>query len=186
MKLAEIASKIHAHLARMEAEQPKKDRAGGGYWNAHASAVGNGVSVRYVGYQGSTHLPKKLAEAYLWWLDAGNSGRHFEFERKVPKAAPEVDGYVYAVHERWEKSGYIPEIRRVAFTRKAKTQRLAAPDPAFAYRTVINPGDYAMTPSDAVARWKKSGTAELEHLLAKVAERKKALAQVPKPAWEEK
>lgn len=82
MKLKEIASRINAHLKRIEAD-PKLnpyDRPGGcrPYYMAGAWAAGRWVGVKYVSYQGFRNLSKADAERYLDWLDAGNVGRHYE------------------------------------------------------------------------------------------------------------
>ena len=83
-KLAEIATRIHAHLKRFEAD-PKinrykdADRHQRGlhpfYWSG-AYVGGSRVGVRYISYQGATCLTKQEALGYLAWLDAGNVGKH--------------------------------------------------------------------------------------------------------------
>lgn len=83
MKLKEIASRINAHLRRMEAD-PKINKVSkhGGmrlqrYWQAGAGDSGNRIFVTYVSYQGQNSLTKAEAMSYLEWLDAGNSGKHW-------------------------------------------------------------------------------------------------------------
>jgi len=49
---------------------------------AGASASGRFVYVRYISFQGSSHLSRDQAEAYLAYLDSGKTGRHFEALRE--------------------------------------------------------------------------------------------------------
>ena len=83
MKLTELASRIHAHLKRFEADPAiNVQRAGlGMYWNAQAAASGSRILVTYVAYQGANSLSKSAALAYLEWLDAGNVGKHWASEK---------------------------------------------------------------------------------------------------------
>lgn len=77
-KLDEIALRLDAHLARMEA--PRPGRRWSGCWHPAAWKAGNRVAIRYVVHQNEWTLPKADALAYLAWLDAGNEGRHLQFE----------------------------------------------------------------------------------------------------------
>ncbi len=84
LKLTEIADRITAHLKRFERDPVinklnKWDAKP--YYNAHAWRGGAYVRIRYVSYRGTTSLRRAEAIAYLEWLDAGNVGRHFEFQR---------------------------------------------------------------------------------------------------------
>jgi hypothetical protein len=84
VKLADIASKIRAHLKRFEAD-PKintKRRGLSRYYGAGAHASGARVGMRYIAFQGVTYVSKADALRYLAWLDAGNVGRHFEALRE--------------------------------------------------------------------------------------------------------
>ena len=86
----EIARRISVHLRRFELD-PKinaKDPNYGTrpYYHTHAWHGGPWVMVQYVSYQGSSSLTKDGALAYLAWLDAGNVGRHYEFERETKEA----------------------------------------------------------------------------------------------------
>jgi len=83
-KLSEIAERIAAHLARMEAADPGRGSAAGRYWNASAWTAGSRVGVRYVSYQFAWKLTKADALVYLKWLDAGNVGKHFDAARISP------------------------------------------------------------------------------------------------------
>lgn len=77
MKLGEIASRIRAHLERIETS-----RKGQGlhteWYMASAWVAGSRVGVRYVSYQITTYLTKSDATEYLAWLDAGNEGKHYK------------------------------------------------------------------------------------------------------------
>lgn len=76
MKLAKIAARIDKHLDRMAATTHK-----GKFFYPAAHHAGRYVMVRYVSYQGTHSMTKDEAAAYLAWLDAGNNGRHFEWQR---------------------------------------------------------------------------------------------------------
>lgn len=81
MKLAEIASRINAHLKRFEKDpviNATDERGLRDYHWATAYSSGRTVCVRYISYQGRTCLTKTQAGIYLEWLDAGNVGRHWE------------------------------------------------------------------------------------------------------------
>lgn len=91
--LAELGELIDAHLKRFEAADEKKhpkDSDRRHFWQAgaHAAKGARFVYVRYISYQGSSHLTREQATRYLAWLDAGNVGRHFEaFREKAKKKA---------------------------------------------------------------------------------------------------
>ena len=80
--MKELAAGIDAHLKRFEADPvinaPSSEYRTRPYYYAYCSSAGGRVYVQYVTYQGSSHLSKAQAEAYLAWLDAGNVGRHYE------------------------------------------------------------------------------------------------------------
>ena len=91
MKLKEIAARISAHLKAWEKDPTINTISKGGmatrrFYNAGASSGGSRVFVCYVSYQGPSSLTKTEALDYLAWLDAGNVGSHFEFEREAKKA----------------------------------------------------------------------------------------------------
>lgn len=75
-KLHELAARITIHLKRMEVAQadisPWAD-----YWKPRAWAAGNRVGISYVLHYADQTMTKAEAAAYLAWLDAGNSGKHF-------------------------------------------------------------------------------------------------------------
>lgn len=82
LKLPEIAKRIGAHLARMEADptlntaNPHSKSGSRKYRNAVSYQAGPKLAVVYVSLHGATLLTKAEALAYLAWLDAGNSGKH--------------------------------------------------------------------------------------------------------------
>lgn len=77
-KLAEIAQRIGAHLARMEYAQPNRGGTKSRYWKSGARVTGAYVTVWYISYQWHATLTKANAWRYLQWLDAGNEGQHYE------------------------------------------------------------------------------------------------------------
>lgn len=83
MKLKEIASKIAAHLERIEKDQRAREEGhrSGAFWNARSWASGRYVMVVYVSYQGPTGLNKEQATRYLELLDKGYEGKHYHMER---------------------------------------------------------------------------------------------------------
>lgn len=93
----QIAQRINVHLKRFErdpkinpgkrySEAKKKwvsDAMGvHDYYGAGARGDRHRVWVKYVTYQGGSHLSIEDAEKYLVWLDAGNVGRHYEALRE--------------------------------------------------------------------------------------------------------
>lgn len=91
-KLGEIAERIAAHLRRFEADPvinpTREGRRIRAYYSPSALVRGSRVGIAYVSFQPETCLTKSAALGYLAWLDAGNVGRHWEWERAV-KAAEE-------------------------------------------------------------------------------------------------
>lgn len=85
--LAAIAERIAAHLRRFEADPvvntPREGRRIKLYYSPSAFARGSRVGISYVSFQSETCVTKADALAYLAWLDAGNVGRHWEWERAV-------------------------------------------------------------------------------------------------------
>lgn len=100
--LAAIASRIDAHLKRMEADpkinvrtidtgrgrrpataQEVRDRMGTGlFYDAFAAYLGGGwVYIKYVAYQNGDSLRRADAERYLGMLDRGVNRRHYEVTR---------------------------------------------------------------------------------------------------------
>ena len=81
LKLAEIATKIDAHLKRFE-KNPKINEINKmrlhPYFHAMCVASGNRVFCQYISYQGQSSLTKSEAIAYLEKLDKGFIGRHYE------------------------------------------------------------------------------------------------------------
>jgi len=84
-KLSEIAARIERHLKRMENDTSVNTRTRPNaiqrYWNSRAYAAGARVFVCYVSFQGYSSLTKEQALEYLEWLEAGNSGMHWEAAR---------------------------------------------------------------------------------------------------------
>lgn len=84
---SDIATRIDAHLRVMEADpvlnavREMSRLHLRPYYQAGAIACGGRVRVTYVNFQGGMSIPLGDAEAYLAWLDAGNRGTHFEWER---------------------------------------------------------------------------------------------------------
>lgn len=82
--LFDIAKRIDMYLKRFERdpiinENTKPDRSGLSlYFCACSGASGRYVWVKYIAYQGSSHLTREQAVTYLAWLDAGNVGKHWE------------------------------------------------------------------------------------------------------------
>ena len=85
MKLAEIASRIQAHLRRFERDRKiNKDRSGNGLYDYYCTSAfdsGARVGVVYIAYQSVTYLTKSDALRYLRMLDDGFVGRHWEAMR---------------------------------------------------------------------------------------------------------
>lgn len=88
-KLADIASRIYAHLMRLE--KGHKGSKPTRYFMPNAWPAGSRVGVRYVSYQGSWFLTKADALEYLAWLDAGNEGSHhraLSFNTRIRREVP--------------------------------------------------------------------------------------------------
>ena len=82
--LTEIAARIDAHLKRFEADPVIDIMASDGlplFYHAAAVQVGGFVSLTYRLYQNGARIRRDRALAYLEWLDAGNIGKHYDFER---------------------------------------------------------------------------------------------------------
>lgn len=87
VRLSEIAARILAHLRRFESD-PKTNKIHPvskvtPYYDVNVHQGGGRVRVRYVSYQGTSSLTRTKAEQYLAWMDAGNIGRHYEFEKVI-------------------------------------------------------------------------------------------------------
>lgn len=85
MKLEEIASRINAHLRRLERD-PEWNKPSPVYktrnlYHSGAMRAGSYVQVWYVSYQGTFSWRKAEALAYLEWLDKGNKGLHWEMRK---------------------------------------------------------------------------------------------------------
>ena len=81
LKAKEIADRISAHLKRFENEQSKSKPTL--YWHSRAYGDRAHVYITYVSYQGNTIIKRSEAQKYLEWLDAGNKGRHYEWNRRA-------------------------------------------------------------------------------------------------------
>ena len=91
MKLKEIAERINVHLKRIEHDptlnpEDRKFRTRP-YYYAGAWVGGSRIGLKYVSYQGESHISKTEAEQYLAWLDAGNVGKYWEMDRQLKAAA---------------------------------------------------------------------------------------------------
>lgn len=90
MKLAEIADRITAHLRRFETDTtinaPDTKYRLRTYYNASAWRMGARIAVAYISFQVADRLSRDAALAYLAWLDKGNVGTHYEFERQTAQA----------------------------------------------------------------------------------------------------
>ncbi len=88
-KLAEIAARIAAHLARFEADQAlcKTQNIDGPRLTLFARPSvfvrGPRLLVSYSSALDTVTITKAQAIAYLAWLDAGGVGRHWEWERAL-------------------------------------------------------------------------------------------------------
>lgn len=88
--LTEIAERIAKHLRRFEANDEINQYEDGNlrlrglrpYYMAGAHRAGSYVGVRYIAYQGSRNLTKDVAIGYLAWLDAGNVGKHDDYQKE--------------------------------------------------------------------------------------------------------
>lgn len=85
-KLKEIASRISEHLRKIEADQPKDNQAKT-FFSAGAHVAGPKIGITYVSYQGSHKIDRKMALAYLQWLDDGGKGTH----RHAPECKRLID-----------------------------------------------------------------------------------------------
>lgn len=87
LKLTEVASRIYAKLKLFAADPILSKRPNGHarFWTPNAYNSGRYVCVVYISYQGATSLVKADAIAYMEWLEAGNVGTHYEFEREKVK-----------------------------------------------------------------------------------------------------
>jgi hypothetical protein len=88
LPLAEIAGRINAHLKRFEDDpviKPVLKQGTKSYYYAGAGVYGNRIGVIYISYQGKSNLKPVDAEAYLAWLDEGNVGTHYKWEREARK-----------------------------------------------------------------------------------------------------
>lgn len=100
IKLAELASRIHAHLMRMEADPKINVDRGSGLplYCASALAAGSVVKVAYVSYQHQSSLTRDAALAYLAALDDGSTQRHHHIPA-VAKAQHAAEVKRRAPHE---------------------------------------------------------------------------------------
>ena len=83
-RLSDIATDIRVHLERFESDPSINKRDPhklSRFYNVNAYVGGRFVYVRYVSFQGQSHLTRAEAEKYLAWLDAGNVGKHQEAQR---------------------------------------------------------------------------------------------------------
>ena len=95
MTLTEIASAIHAHLKRLEADADfnikrvfdreqsrwvEHENGARKFYMASCYRSGSSLAVKYVSYQGSIKLTREEGEAYLKWLESGNKGTHRQMQ----------------------------------------------------------------------------------------------------------
>lgn len=101
--LNQIAERIRAHLERFEKDPVinrhrefdkekggwvdlpvgEKQKGSGTYYSPNAYAAGAKLFIRYISYQGSgAGLTKAEGAEYLAWLDEGNVGTHYNWQRR--------------------------------------------------------------------------------------------------------
>lgn len=91
--LQQIADRIKAHLARIEADAELNKSSDGKtlLYKAFASTSGTRMFCTYKSFQGSSSITKAEALRYLDKLDAGFVGRHWEALREdMPVGDEEV------------------------------------------------------------------------------------------------
>jgi hypothetical protein len=82
--LKEVASAIHSHLIRMEADpliNTKKPEGLPRLWHSNCFQSGRYVGVTYISFQGPSFITRSEAEMYLAALNAGDTRRHFDVLR---------------------------------------------------------------------------------------------------------
>lgn len=85
MKLQEIADRINDLLRKFEGDPAINivNRYGTRtYFRPSAFAAGSKVKITYISYQGASCLSRAEALKYLQWLEAGNVGKHWGYERR--------------------------------------------------------------------------------------------------------
>ncbi len=94
MRLKEIAEEINGYLRQFEADtkinsfrDPK--RALKPYYYSGAWQAGRYVGIRYVSFQGTSHLGREEAEKYLEFLRSGGIGKHYMVDMKSKPALAE-------------------------------------------------------------------------------------------------
>ena len=86
MTLIEVAQNITRHLSRMEEGRELPDNGElPVLYKAYAWRAGNRVKIRYKSFWNPSSLTRGEAEGYLAWLDAGNSGTHYDWTRTLLK-----------------------------------------------------------------------------------------------------
>jgi hypothetical protein len=83
MKLNEIAAEIGKYLTDFEKNHNPIINGFRRYYHANVHSTGKCVAIQYVGYQLCSNLSKDTALAYLEWLQAGNIGKHYDFEKTL-------------------------------------------------------------------------------------------------------
>lgn len=87
VSMAELAEWINLHLKAMEADpeintrQPTGNKVEGlsRFWHSQCYYPGGPkIVIIYISFQGSSTLSRSEAEKYLEYLEAGNTGRHWE------------------------------------------------------------------------------------------------------------
>lgn len=91
-KLDDIAAALSAHFKVWEADKEWNTvlwvdnqgvkRTTSRMYMAHAYRAGSYVGISYVSYQGNHNLKAAEAIEYLQWIEAGNRGTHWTFERE--------------------------------------------------------------------------------------------------------
>lgn len=95
MKLAAIATRIKAHLSRMEADRARNlnlvpatkrhpEQRLSHFYGPNCWSAGSRLRIMYIAYQGAGTMTRAEGLAYLAWLDAGNYGKHHEALRALP------------------------------------------------------------------------------------------------------
>lgn len=83
----ELAQRIDAHLDRIAAQEKASGTEIAGMYYPSATPAGRYVMITYVAYQDEQSMTREEAGAYLDWLDAGNVGTHYDWQRAARAAA---------------------------------------------------------------------------------------------------
>lgn len=141
LKLTEIAARINKHLRRLErkdqerrkmvAQLPASERqphdADADYFHAGASVSGSKVHVCYISYQGASNLTRAEAAHYLFLLDQGKEGRHFELFRESEPPKPADPDIKFIALIRVARTGSQSQYALYGVTRRTTTRVYGRP-----------------------------------------------------------